>query len=254
MKKSIFLSFFVAVALLGGQAQAAGGAEKLKSADWSFSGIFGHYDRASLQRGLQVYKEVCASCHGLRLVAYRNLMDLGYGEAEVKAFASQYEVQNQDPNEEGEMFMRPATPADRFVSPFPNKEAAQAANGGAYPPDLSLIAKARADGSNYLYSLLSGYAEAPADMKKPDTLYYNPYFPGHLIAMPPPLSEGGVEYADGTKASVDQMAYDVANFLTWAASPKLEKQKSTGLKVILFLIVMTGLLIAVKKKIWANVH
>jgi ubiquinol-cytochrome c reductase cytochrome c1 subunit len=181
-------------------------------------------------------------------------MDLGYSEPEVKAFAAQYEVQNQDPNEEGEMFMRPATPADKFVSPFPNEEAARAANGGAYPPDLSLIVKARADGANYVYSLLTGYSEAPADLEKSDTQYYNPYFAGHLIGMPPPLSDDMVTYADGTAATVDQMAYDVTNFLTWTASPKLEKQKSTGLKVMLFLIVMTGVLIAVKKKIWADVH
>ena len=129
-----------------------------------------------------------------------------------------------------------------------------AANGGAYPPDLSLIVKAREGGANYIYSMLSGYAEPPADLKKPDTLYYNPYFAGHLIAMPPPLTEGGVQYADGTKATVDQLAYDVTNFLTWASSPKLESQRSTGLKVMLFLIVLTGLVIAVKKKIWAAVH
>lgn len=254
MKKSTFLSFFVAVSLLGGHAQAAGDVEAPKSPGWSFDGVFGHYDRSSLQRGLQVYKEVCAACHGLRLVAFRTLMDLGYSADEVKAFAAQYEVQNQDPNEEGEMFMRPATPADRFVSPFPNEQAARAANGGAYPPDLSLIVKARAHGADYIYSLLSGYAPAPADMKKPDTLYYNPYFAGHLIAMPPPLTEDALEFADGTKATVDQMAYDVTNFLTWAGAPKLESRKSTGLKVMLFLVVLTGLLIAVKKKIWADVH
>lgn len=254
MKKAKLLGIFLAASLVGGPALAAGDAEHPKSAHWSFDGIFGHYERTSLQRGLQVYKEVCAACHGLRLVAFRNLMDLGYSEAEVKAFAAQYEVQNQDPNEDGEMFMRPATPADRFVSPFPNEQAARAANGGAYPPDLSLIVKARTGGANYIYSLLSGYAEAPANLQKPDTLYYNPYFAGHLIAMPPPLTEGGVTYADGTKATVDQMAHDVTSFLAWASSPKLEKQKSTGLKVMLFLIVMTGVLIAVKKKIWSDVH
>jgi ubiquinol-cytochrome c reductase cytochrome c1 subunit len=254
MKKRTVLGFFVAFSLFGGQAIAAGDAEHPKSVNWSFDGIFGHYDRAAAQRGLQVYKEVCAACHGLRLVAFRTLMDLGYSEAEVKAFAAQYEVQNQDPDENGEMFMRPATPADKFVGPFPNEEAARAANGGAYPPDLSLIVKARANGANYLYSLLTGYAEAPADLEKQDTQYYNPYFPGKLIAMPPPLIEDGVTYADGTPATVDQMARDVTQFLTWTASPKLEEQKSTGLKVILFLVVMTGMLIAVKKKIWSDVH
>lgn len=254
MKKRTVVGFFVATSFLAGQALAAGEVTPPKSVNWTFDGIFGHYDRASLQRGLQVYKEVCAACHGLRLVAFRTLTDLGYSEEEVKAFAAQYEVQNEDPNEQGEMFMRPATPADRFVSPFPNEQAARAANGGAYPPDLSLIVKARANGANYLYSLMSGYAEPPAGMEKPDTLYYNPYFPNNLIAMPSPLSEGAVTYADGTPATVDQMSYDVTNFLAWAASPKLEKQKSTGLKVMLFLVVMTGIFIAVKKKIWADVH
>jgi ubiquinol-cytochrome c reductase cytochrome c1 subunit len=254
MKKKTILGFFVAVSLFGGQAFAAETAEHPKSEHWSFDGMFGHYERESLQRGLQVYKEVCSACHGLRLVAFRTLMDLGYSEAEVKAFAAQYEVQNQDPNDEGEMYMRPATPADHFVSPFPNEQAARAANGGAYPPDLSLIIKAREDGPNYVYSILTGYAEPPAGLEKSDTQYFNPYFPGHLIGMPPPLSEDAVTYADGTKATVDQMAHDVVNFLTWASQPKLEKQKSTGLKVMLFLIVMTGVLIAVKKKIWSDVH
>lgn len=254
MKKALILGLIAAGSLLALPAQAAGDAEHPKSVHWSFDGVFGRYDRASLQRGLQVYKEVCAACHGLRLVAYRNLMDLGYSDAQVKAFAKTYEVQNADPNDEGEMFKRPATPADRFVSPFPNEQAARAANGGAYPPDLSLIVKAREGGANYIYSMLSGYTEPPADLKKPDTLYYNPYFAGHLIAMPPPLAEGGVQYADGTKATVDQLAYDVTNFLTWASSPKLESQRSTGLKVMLFLVVLTGLVIAVKKKIWAAVH
>lgn len=253
MKKALILGL-VACSLMAAPVQAAEDAEAPKSADWSFDGIFGHYDRASLQRGMQVYKEVCAACHGMRLLAYRNLMDLGYSEAQVKAFASQYEVQNEDPNDEGEMFNRPALPSDRFVSPFPNEQAARASNGGALPPDLSLIVKARAGGADYIYSVLSGYAEAPKDLKKPDTLHYNPYFPGHLIAMPPPLTEGAVQYADGTKATVDQLSYDVTNFLTWASSPKLEAQKSTGFKVVLFLLVFTGLLIAVKKKVWSAVH
>lgn len=254
MKKALILGLAAVWFVVALPAHAAGDAEPPKSVPWTFEGIFGQYDRASLQRGLQVYKEVCAACHGLRLVAYRNLTDLGYSEAQVKAFASQYEVQNEDPNDEGEMYKRPALPADRFVSPFPNEQAARAANGGAYPLDLSLIVKARAGGAGYIYSVLSGYAEPPADLKKPDTLYYNPYFAGHLIAMPPPLTEGAVEYADGTKATVDQLAYDVSNFLAWTSAPKLEMQKSSGLKVILFLLVFTGLLIAVKKKVWAAVH
>ena len=253
MKKALILGL-VACSMMAAPVHAAGEAEHPKEVDFSFEGVFGHYDRASLQRGLQVYKEVCSACHSLRLLAYRNLTDLGYSEAQVKAFASQYEVQNAEPNDEGEMFKRPALPSDRFVSPFPNEQAARAANGGALPPDLSLIVKAREGGADYIYSVLSGYAEAPKDLKKPDTLHYNPYFPGHLIAMPPPLSEGAVEYTDGTKATVDQLAYDVTNFLAWAASPKLETQKRTGFKVMLFLLVFTGLLIAVKKRVWSSVH
>ncbi len=253
MKKTLILGVVVACSLLTAPAGAEEG-QALRSAHWSFDGIFGHYDRTELQRGLQVYKEVCSACHGLRLIAYRNLMDLGYSAEQVKAFASQYQVQNEDPNDEGEMFKRAAKPSDNFVGPFPNDQAARAANGGALPPDLSLIVKAREGGASYVYSILTGFSEPPAGFKKPDTLYYNKYFPGHLIAMPPPLSDGAVTYADGTKATVDQMAYDVANFLAWASAPKLEIRKETGLKVMLFLIVMTGLLIAVKKKIWASAH
>lgn len=253
MKKSLILGIVAACTLLTAPLGAAEG-EALRSVHWSFDGIFGHYDRAALQRGLQVYKEVCSACHSLRLIAYRNLRDLGYSEAQVKAFAAQYQVQNADPNDQGEMFQRPAKPSDYFVGPFPNAEAARAANGGALPPDLSLIEKAREGGASYVYSILTGFTKAPPGFKKPDTLYYNKYFPGHLIAMPPPLSDGAVTYSDGTKATVDQMAYDVANFLAWTSSPKLEIRKETGLKVMLFLIVMTGLLIAVKKKIWAKVH
>ena len=254
MKTSLILGAVVACSLLTAPARAAEESEPLRSVNWSFDGIFGHYDKAALQRGLQVYKEVRSACHGLRLIAFRNLTDLGYTEAQVKAFASQYQVQNDEPNDQGEMFKRPGKPSDYFVGPFPNVEAARAANGGALPPDLSLIEKAREGGASYVYSILTGFTNAPAGFKKPDTLYYNKYFPGHLIAMPPPLSDGAVTYSDGTKATVDQMAYDVANFLAWTSAPKLEIRKETGLKVMLFLIVMTGLLIAVKKKIWAAVH
>jgi len=254
MIKAKIFGFFVAFSLVGGQALASSNAEHPKSVHWSFDGVFGHYEPDSLQRGLQVYKEVCSACHGLRLVAFRTLTDLGYSAPEIKAFAAQYEVQNEEPNDDGEMFKRPALPSDHFVSPFPNEQAARAANGGALPPDLSLITKAREGGANYVYSILTGYTTPPAGLEKSDTQYYNPYFSGHLIGMPPPLSEGAVTFADGTKATVDQMAHDVSSFLTWASSPKLENQKSTGLKVMLFLIVLTGMLIAVKKKIWSDVH
>ena len=254
MKKLIVSLAVVLPIAAATQAMAAGDVKPPRTQNWSFDGIFGTYDRAAAQRGLQVYKEVCAACHGLRLVAYRNLMDLGYTEDQVKGFASEYEVQNEEPNDDGEMFDRPALPSDRFVSPFPNVQAARAANGGAYPPDLSLITKARANGANYLYSLLTGYVEAPADKEGLEGLHYNPYFPGEWIAMAAPLSEDVVEYGDGTKATVDQMSYDVTTFLYWAASPRLEERKQTGLKVMLFLAVFTGLLIAVKKKVWSDVH
>lgn len=255
MRKLFIAKLVVGLSLVASSsAFAAGDVLPPKDVKWNFDGIFGTYDRASAQRGLQVYKEVCSACHGLRLVSYRNIMDLGYTDDQVKAFAKEYEVQNAEPNDDGEMFNRPARPSDRFVSPFPNQQAARAANGGAYPPDLSLITKARANGPSYLYSLMTGYQDVPDGVEEQEGLNYNPYFPGSWIAMAPPLSEDAVEYSDGTKATVDQMAKDLTYFLTWAAAPDLEKRKSTGLSVMLFLIVFTGLLIAVKKKVWADVH
>ena len=247
------------VILAGGLALAvagtAGAAEQadFDSRDWSFYGIFGTYDRPAVQRGYQVYSESCSICHGLKLVAYRNLAAIGFSEAEVKAIAAQFEVTD-GPDEEGEMFERSARPADRFVSPFANDNAARAANGGALPPDLSLITKARARGPDYVYALLNGYAEAPADHPVADGMSYNAVFPGAEIAMPPPLFEDGVEYADGTPASVEQMAEDVVTFLNWAAEPTLEERKRIGIKVMLFLIILSALFIAVKQKVWRDVH
>ena len=235
-------------------AEAAGEAVELIDEDWSFEGLFGTYDRASAQRGLQVYREVCAGCHALNLVAFRNLVDLGYDEDMVGAIAAEYTVMD-GPDDDGEMFERAGRDSDRLPSPYANDNAARASNGGALPPDLSLIVKARADGADYLYSLLTGYQEPPADAEEgPEGMYYNAYFPGHWIAMPPPLDAGLVEYADGTEASVDQMAKDLTTFLAWAAEPTLEARKRTGLKVILFLIVLTGLLYATKRRIWADAH
>jgi ubiquinol-cytochrome c reductase cytochrome c1 subunit len=221
---------------------------------WSFEGPFGTFDRAAAQRGLQVYEEVCSNCHALSLLAYRNLAGLGYSADQIKAIAAQKEVTD-GPNESGDMFERPARPSDHFVSPFANEEAAKAANGGALPPDLSLIVKARAGGPDYIYALLTGFKEEPpAGFTLLEGSYYNEYFPGHQIAMPPPLSEGLVQFADGTPASVDQMAHDVTVFLSWAANPKLEDRKQTGIKVILFLLVLTALLYAYKRRVWAKVH
>jgi ubiquinol-cytochrome c reductase cytochrome c1 subunit len=238
---------------LAGSAWAAEGEVVPPSQEWSHGGIFGTFDRAALQRGFQVYKEVCATCHSLKLVAYRNLQDLGFSEDEIKAVAAGYEVAA-DPNDQGEVVQRPAIPADRFVPPFPNDQAARAANGGALPPDLSLMAKARPHGEDYLFAMLTGFEDPPAEVTVPDGMYYNKYFPGHLIGMPPVLNDGAVTYADNTPATAERMAKDVATFLTWAAEPKLEARKQMGVKVILFLLVFTGMMYAVKRKVWADAH
>jgi ubiquinol-cytochrome c reductase cytochrome c1 subunit len=220
---------------------------------WSFSGPFGTYDRAALQRGFQVYKDVCAACHSLRHVYYRDLAALGYNEDEIKAIAASVEVQD-GPNDQGEMFTRPGRPYDRFKSPFPNDNAARAANNGAFPPDLSVITKARPHGHDYLYALMTGYKEPPADMKMTEGMMYNTAFAGHQIAMPPPLSEGSLEYKDGTKATIPQMAKDVTVFLAWAAEPEMEERKRLGYKVLLFLVVLTGVLYAAMRRVWSKVH
>ncbi len=218
---------------------------------WPFEGIFGTFDRQAAQRGAQVYFEVCSACHSNHNLYYRNLKDIGFSEAEIKQLAQKYTVKD-GPNAEGEMFDRPALPSDRFVSPYPNEEAARAANNGAYPVDLSLIIKARHDGPNYVFSLLSGYQEAPADIKLMPGLYYNPYFEGGQIAMPPPLTQGQVTFSDDTPATVEQMAKDVVVFLQWAAEPEMEHRKSIGLKVMIFLLVFTVFFYMAKKKIWKN--
>jgi ubiquinol-cytochrome c reductase cytochrome c1 subunit len=220
---------------------------------WPHEGIFGTFDRAAAQRGLQVYREVCSACHGLTYVAFRNLVELGFSEDQVDALAAEYTVTD-GPDDTGEMFERPARPADPIPPPYPNDQAARAANAGALPPELSLITKARAEGSDYVYSLLVGYEEPPPDVEAPEGMYYNAFFPGHWIAMPPPLQEGLVAYADGTEATIPQMAADVTTFLTWAGEPTLEQRKQTGLKVMLFLIVFTGLCYATMRKVWADAH
>ena len=219
---------------------------------WPFEGIFGTFDRQAAQRGAQVYLEVCSTCHSNHNLYYRNLKDIGFSEAEIKQLAQKYTVKD-GPNAESEMFDRTALPSDRFVSPYPNEEAARAANNGAYPVDLSLIIKARQDGPNYVFSLLSGYQDAPADVKLMPGLYYNPYFEGGQIAMPPPLTEGQVTFSDGTPATVEQMAKDVVVFLQWAAEPEMEHRKSMGLKVMIFLLVFTVFFYIAKKKIWKNI-
>lgn len=222
---------------------------------WPFQGLFGSFDRSALRRGFQVYREVCAGCHSMGFIAYRNLADIGFDEDQIKAIAETVSVQAAEPNEDGEIVERPGRPSDPFKAPFPNEQAARAANGGALPPDLSLVVKARAGGADYVRALLTGYREAPpAGVAMPEGMNYNDYFPGHQIAMPPPLSEGVVEYADGTEATVARMAEDVTSFLAWTAEPELEERKRMGIKVVLYLLVLTGMLYALKRKIWSDVH
>jgi ubiquinol-cytochrome c reductase cytochrome b/c1 subunit len=236
-------------------AQAAGSSADTYrvSQEWPHHGAFGTYDRAALQRGFQVYKEVCAACHSMRLLSYRNLAQIGFSADEVKAIAAEYNVVD-GPNDEGEMFERPALPSDRFKSPFANDQAARAANNGALPPDLSLIVRAREGHENYVYSLLTGYADAPAGFHLAEGMNYNKAFAGHQIAMAAPLSEGGVTYADGTVATVNQMTWDVVQFLSWASDPHMEERKQTGTKVIIFLMVLAGILYAAKRRMWSNLH
>jgi ubiquinol-cytochrome c reductase cytochrome c1 subunit len=222
---------------------------------WSFEGVFGGYDRAALQRGFQVYQKVCAACHPVTHLAFRDLEELGYSEDQIKGIAAQYQVTD-GPNDQGQMFQRQARPSDPIPGPFPNEQAARAANNGALPPDLSLITKAREHGANYVDALLTGFKDAPKDVKVADGMYYNEYFPGHQIKMPPPLTEDSqlVIYADGTKATVAQMSHDVVTFLSWAAEPNLEERHRTGFKVILFLVITAGVFYAAKRKIWAALH
>ncbi len=252
--RAVFGAAVLALGALAGQpALAAGNAEPPPSINWSFDGLFGAFDRAALQRGFQVYSEVCASCHALSLLHYRNLAGIGFNEARIKEIAAEVEVTD-GPDAEGEMFDRPGRASDRFVAPFPNANAARAANNGAFPPDLSLMTKARAGGADYLHALLIGYVDPPQGVELSEGMAYNTYFPGHQIAMPVPLDDDMVEYDDGTKATVAQMATDVTTFLAWAAEPELEERKRMGLKIVLFLILLTGMMFAVKRKYWTGVH
>ncbi len=224
-----------------------------KKMNWSFEGFFGSIDRASAQRGFQVYKEVCSACHGVKRVAFRNLADIGFSEKEIKFLASEYLVVD-GPDEEGEMFERPGLPSDRITGPYANDNQARSANGGALPPDLSLIVKARHDGANYLYSLLNGYHDAPEGFELAEGKNYNLYFEGRQISMPPPITDDvQIEYFDGTFASKEQMIIDVVNFLQYAAEPETEDRKKLGIKVLIFLAILMVLLVIAKRMAWKEV-
>jgi cytochrome c1 len=231
---------------------------------WSFEGPLGTYNRADLQHGFQVYKEVCSACHSLNRVAFHTLDEPGgpeFTEPQAKAIAAGYKLPA-DPNDKGETvddkgqpLMRPGILADHFPAPFPNEQAARANNGGALPPDLSMVVKAREGGPQYVYSILTGFGHpVPAGFKVIDGKYYNPYFEGWNISMPPPLKDGTVSYSDGTKATVDQEAHDVVTFLSWASEPKLEERKRFGFGAMAFLVLLAGVLFAAYRRVWKDAH
>ncbi len=261
-----------ALIALSSPAFAAGGeVAKPPRMEWTFAGPFGYYDNAQLQRGFKVYREVCSACHGLKKLSFRNLSQPGgpeFTEDQVKALAAEYTIQD-GPNENGDMFERPGRPSDRFPLPFPNEQAARAANGGALPPDMSVLAKARTyhvgfpgfifdiftqyqeNGVDYIHALVAeGYVDPPEGFKVADGSNYNKYMPGNQIAMAMPISDDQVEYTDGTPQTVDQYSRDLAAFLMWAAEPHLEARKELGFKVIIFLIIFASLLYFTKKKVW----
>ncbi len=256
MKKfSKILSFIGIFFCFSLQAISAEKIEYLKT-DWSFKGLFGKFDRAALQRGYQVYTEVCSSCHSMKYLSYRNLAEKGgpeFTEEQAKAIAASFEVVD-GPNSDGEMFTRPGKLSDKFVMPYENVKAAQAANGGAYPPDMSVLAKARGGGVDYIYSLLQGYEDPPAGVNLDDGVYYNKFMYGNKIKMANQLSDGLVEYSDGTVASVEQMSKDVTTFLMWSAEPHLEARHQMGFKAIVYLIILTVLVYFSMKRIWSRIE
>ncbi len=230
--------------------------KNLLSTDWSFKGYFGKFDRAALQRGYQVYTEVCASCHSMKYLSYRNLAEEGgpeFSEEEAKAIAANFEVTD-GPNDDGEMFTRPAKLSDKFVNPYQNDKEAIASNGGAYPPDMSVLVKARKGGADYVYSVLLGYEDPPSGISLDDGVYYNKYMYGNNIKMPKPLSDGMVEYNDGTNATEEQMAKDVVTFLAWSAEPHLEARHKIGFKAIVYLVILSILVYLSMKRLWSRIE
>ena len=262
MMRAKFATLIAAAALCAGPTLAAeeeggGGSHAIEipSQNWSWDGIFGGFDQAQLQRGYLVYEAVCSACHSMNLLAFRHLNDLGFDEDQIEAIAANRRVSDIDPDF-GDPITRPGRPADYFPAPFANEIIARSVNGGALPPDLSVIAKARVGEADYLYALLTSYADPPPELAEDWDLtkFYNTVFPTNTIAMGPPLFDGMVDYIDGTPNTADQMARDVAAFLTWAAEPSLVERKELGVKVILFLIVLAGIAYAVKRKVWSDVE
>ena len=254
MRQHALAAWALAVVLLASAPNlAAQETPPLPHQQWSFEGVFGTYDPASAQRGFQVYKEICSACHPVKHLFFRDLAAIGYNADEIKAIAATYQVTD-GPNDQRQMYQRPGRPSDPIPGPFPNDQAARVANNGALPPDQSLIVKARHDGPDYVYGILTGYKEPPVGFKLLAGMNYNEYFPGHQIAMPQPLSDNAVTFADGAPGTVPQMAHDVVTFLTWASEPNLDDRHRTGFKVILFLVVAAILFYAAKRKIWAPIH
>ena len=246
-----FISFFYINNTL-----AAGPKYPLLKQDWSFQGFFGTFDRASLQRGYQIYAEVCASCHSMKYLSYRNLAEKGgpeFSEEQAKAIASNYEVTD-GPNSDGEMFTRPAKLSDKFVMPYSNDAEAKLSNGGAYPPDMSVLLKARSGGADYIYSVLLGYEDPPEGIELDDGVYYNKYMYGNKIKMPQQLYEDLVTYADGTPATPEQMAKDITTFMAWTAEPKLEERHKFGFRAIVYLFILTILVYFSMKRIWSRIE
>jgi ubiquinol-cytochrome c reductase cytochrome c1 subunit len=249
--RSVLAGAFAAGLLLAVPAMAQ--ESEMPNEKWSFEKLFGTFDLAAAQRGFQIYSNVCANCHSMEMLHYRDLSGIGLNANEIKAIAAGITVPS-GLDDQGSPKDGPATPASQFKSPFANEKMARSANNGALPPDLSLIVNAREGGPNYVYGVLTGYAEAPAGFKMQDGMNYNKMFAGHQIAMPQPLQDGSVEYTDGTPTTINQEAHDVVTFLSWAANPELVERKQIGVRVILFLVFMTGITYAVKRRVWSDVH
>ena len=246
--------FFVLIFLFSNfNVLASGSGNDLPKHNWSFKGLTGTFDQSAVQRGFKVYREVCSGCHSMSLLYYRDLIDIGFSDEEVKAIAAEYTVID-GPNEEGEMFERPAKPSDRFVPPFSNEQEARISNNGSYPPDLSVITKAKKHGPDYIFNLLLGYMDPPVDFELGEGMYYNQWKEGHQISMAQPLDEGYVDYDDGTENTLPQLAEDITTFLVWSAEPELEERKKLGIKVILFFIVLGSIVFIVKNRLWREIH